>query len=76
MIHLAIRGYVSGEVLFEEQLTLFKDRPNLEGVIAEAAKRHVKALDDYTLHMVEIELLDEPDPLRRFHRFGSEVAPQ
>ena len=74
MIRLAIRGYVSGEVLFEERLTLLGDRPNLEGVIAEAAKQHV---DGPKLHMVEMEFLEgriTPDEERRLLQVLAEIA--
>jgi hypothetical protein len=74
MIRVAIRGYVGDEVLFEEQLTLFKDRPNLEDVIAEAAKRHV---DGPKLHMVEMEFLEgriTPDEERRLLQVLAEIA--
>ena len=72
MIRLAIRGFVSGEVQFEEQLTLFHDQA-IEDVIPDLAKRHAVALIDHELHMIEIEFLDEPDQNERFFRFGTDA---
>ena len=73
MIRLAIRGFVSGEVQFEEQLTLFHDQA-IEDVIPDLAKRHAVALIDHELHMIEIEFLDEPDQNERFFRLGTDPS--
>jgi hypothetical protein len=77
MTRLAIRGFVKGKVLFEDRVEL--DDPGLENLLPRLAEKHGLAMKDHTLHMIEIEFLDEPDPLARFFRFGTDpegmVAP-
>ena len=34
--------------------------------------KHAKALELYSRFMVELEFLDDPDPERRFFRFGTD----
>jgi hypothetical protein len=71
MIRLAIRGYVEGHQQFEELVTL-PDPAAVEHMIPVLATKHATALADHKLHMIEIEFLDEPNPLERFFRFGSD----
>ena len=73
MIRLAIRGYVEGHLKFEELVTL-PDPAAVEHMIPVLATKHATALADHKLHMIEIEFLDEPNPLERFFRFGSDPS--
>jgi hypothetical protein len=70
MIRLAIRGYAAGEKQFEDLLVL--DDEQLETHLSTVAENHAEALGSHALHMIEIEFLDEPNPLQRFFRFGSD----
>jgi len=65
MINLAIRGYVEGHLQFEELVTL-PDDAAVERMIPVLATQHATALADHKLHMIEIEFLDEPNPLEGF----------
>ena len=71
MIRLAIRGFVAGQKQFEDLLVL-NDDSKLESTIEHLANNHAEALTAHALHMIEIEFLDEPNPLARFFRFGSD----
>jgi hypothetical protein len=66
---LAIRGYHGKSLIFE-------DRVDVEGrdeVLPYFAEKHAKLLSGAP-HMIEIEFLDEPDPLQRFFRFGTDPS--
>jgi hypothetical protein len=69
MIHVAIRGYGSGKKQFEDRVDL-DDAKALEKL----RDKHLAALTTHKLHMFEIEFLDEPDPNRRFFRFGTDTS--
>lgn len=71
MIRLAIRGFVAGAQQFEDLLEL-NDDAELDARIAMLANDHAEALAAHALHMIEIEFLDEPNPLQRFFRFGTD----
>jgi hypothetical protein len=73
MIRLAIRGYAAGQVQFEEQLTLLDERA-IQDLLPDLAKQHADALAAHELHHIEIEFLDEPDPLQRFFRIGTDPS--
>jgi len=70
MNKLVFRGFVSGKLLWEEFAELEDDQ--LENVLPRLAEKHAKAMAGHELHMIEIELLDEPDPDQRFLRFGTD----
>lgn len=63
---LAIRGYAGRQKIFEEVIEA--DDADLERL----AERHLERLLAYERHMIEFEFLDEPDPLQRFFRFGTD----
>lgn len=73
MIRLAIRGFVAGQKQFDYLLDL-KDDAELEARIAILANDHAEALAAHDLHMIEIEFLDEANPLERFFRFGTDPS--
>lgn len=69
-MRIAVRGFVGGVRQFEEITENAR-----EDDIAALAERHVLrllALPGGDHHMIEIESLDEPDPLTRFFRFGTD----
>lgn len=66
-MRIIVRGYGDGKLVLQERVEL--TRPEDLQPIAE---RQLKTIAAYELHMVEIEFLDEPDPLQRFIRFGTD----
>lgn len=72
MIRVAIRGYVGGLVLFEDRVEM--DEGELELLLPKLAEKHGRALACHDLHMIEIEFLDELNPLERFFRFGTDPS--
>jgi hypothetical protein len=70
MIRLAIRGYAAGVLQFEGLLEAGEDK--LQELLPDLAQKHAEDLLEHRLHMIEIEFLDEPNPLQRFFRFGSD----
>jgi hypothetical protein len=73
MIRLAIRGYAAGQVQFEDLVTL-PDEEAIEHLVPGLAEKHAAALANHKLHLIEIEFLDEPDPMQRFFRFGTDPS--
>ena len=71
-MRLAIRGYVDGRRLFEDHVEI--PVASLEDRVAELAEKHAKSMAAHDLHMIEIEFLDEPDPMQRFFRFGTDSS--
>lgn len=69
-IRLAIRGFVGRAIQFEEFLTV--DLETMADVIPNLVERHAAALGSRQLHMIEIEFLDEADPMERYFRFGTD----
>jgi hypothetical protein len=69
MIRLAIRGYGDGQLLFDDSVELV-DLDDLEAL----AVQHTVILSRHESHMIEIEFLDEPDPLKRFLRLGTDPS--
>lgn len=70
-VSLAIRGYADGEQKFEDQVEL--DAAD-ERYIHLLAIKHAEALMKSELHMIEFEFLNEPDPMKRFLRFGTDTS--
>lgn len=72
MTRLAIRGIADRKIQFEERVDVkAKDEDTLLPAIAE---RHAKFMLAFALHVIEIEFLDEPNPLERFYRFGTDPS--
>ena len=61
---IAVRGYAGGVKVFEE---IVDDDSDM-------AQQHIKRVAHHPRHMIEIEFLDEPDPLERFFRFGTDAS--
>jgi len=72
MIRLAIRGYAAGVLQFEDRIETGAEK--LDTVIPRLAEKHAADLLEHRLHMIEIEFLDEPNPLERFFRFSSDPS--
>ena len=72
IVRLAIRGYGSGALQFEERVDV--DAAKLESLIPQLAAKHVEALSAHRLHMIEIEFLDEPNLNQRFYRMGTDPS--
>lgn len=81
---LAIRGYLrstddsgtlfKAELLFHDHLEV--DDVELGDVLENLAEKHAGMMMSYAprLYMVEIEFLDEPNPMERFFRFGTDPS--
>ena len=70
--HLAIRGFAHSELIFEDRIEVHDS--DIEGLLPALAEKHADAMAANELGMIEIEFLDEPDPLQRFFRFGTDPA--
>ena len=71
-IHLAIRGFAGKRKVFEDRAYVEVDQ--LQNVLPQLAEAHVTKLVAHELHMIEIEFLDEPDPMERYFRFGTDPS--
>jgi hypothetical protein len=67
-MRLAFRGYCDGQKVMEE----FVDSDAEIGATAEAQLQRLKNIVGDKPNMVEIEFLDEPNPMKRFFRFGTD----
>lgn len=67
------RIFVAGELLGEEgPMELEED--SLDTLLSEMAARHARLVGPDRPFMVEIEFLDEHDPMARYFRFGTDPA--
>ena len=73
MTRIAIRGFIGGVKQFEEAVDVSESGEELEG-LAEKHALAIVARAGGEKHMIEIEFLDEPDPLQRFLRIGTDPA--
>jgi hypothetical protein len=64
---IAVRGFAGGVRVFEEIMEANTVNPDL-------AKQQINRVAHHPRHMIEVEFLDEPDPLRRFFRFGTDTS--
>ncbi len=71
MTRLAIRGYGSGVLRFEERLDV--EDGEIDTLVPELAEKHALALIEYESHMIEIEFLEDPAN-ERFVRFGTDPS--
>ena len=70
-----MRGWKRGKLVFEERYEVTPD--SLDSIPEAAAERHAELLTDNgrdAPHMVEFEWLDEPNPLQRFTRIGTDPS--
>jgi hypothetical protein len=72
MIRLAIRGFAGRVQQFEDRVELNEEE--LEGLLPALAEKHAAAMAAHALHTIEIEFLDELDPMDRFFRFGTDPS--
>jgi hypothetical protein len=72
ILRVAIRGFVGKKVLFEDRVDV--DSDDLDELLPALATKHGAAMAQHRLHMIEIEFLDEPDPLQRFFRIGTDPS--
>jgi len=73
MNRLAIRGFIRGVKQFEKRVEVNDNGDGLD-VLAERHAISLLALPGGDKHMIEFEFLDEPDPMQRFFRFGTDPA--
>lgn len=69
---VVFRGYIGGMKQFEERVDI---TAGFAAEIHGLADKHVEflmALPGGDRYMIEIEFLDEPDPLQRYHRIGTD----
>jgi hypothetical protein len=72
ILRVAIRGFAAGKVQFEDRVVIADT--DLEKLLPSLAEKHATAMAEHRLHMIEIEFLDEPDPLQRFFRIGTDPS--
>jgi hypothetical protein len=65
------RLWKEGELILEEQVSVPEE--NFNQSITALFEKHLKLVGG-ALHMIEIEFLDEADPLQRFLRFGTDSS--
>jgi hypothetical protein len=70
-IRVAIRGFAGRHrKVFEDRLDV--DTEEMDWLLSKLAKEHGEKLASHELHMIEMEFLDEANPLERFFRFGTD----
>lgn len=73
-MRVVIRGFAEGKLLFKDQVEVEGDDALEESLLLQLAEKHGDQIARHALHMIEIEFLDEPDPIQRFFRFGTDRA--
>lgn len=69
-LKIAIRGFARGKRVFEDRLEVSDSE--MENLVPSLAEKHATAMANHSLHMIEVEFLDELDPKSRFFRFGTD----
>lgn len=72
MIRVIMRGFLKGDPVFTDHQEI--DPDDIEGLIGRVAEQHARMMAAGEIDMIEIEWLDEPDPLQRFFRIGTNPA--
>lgn len=70
MLRLMIRGYIAGVKQFEEPVNCTPG-DDLELLVTRQVANLCGKPGGY-FHMIEIEFLDEPDPMQRYFRVGTD----
>lgn len=71
-IRLAFRGYAGPVLVLREEAEV--DVDEMETVLPKLAAKHVNIMAIYADVTLEVEFLDEPDPMKRFFRMGTTPA--
>ena len=71
MTRVIIRGFIGAVKQFEEEHVVDEHGSQIEN-LAEKHATKLLALPGGEKHMIEIEFADEPDPLQRFFRIGTD----
>jgi hypothetical protein len=72
LINIAIRGFVGRKRVFEDRFKL--EESTLDQLLPDLAEKHGRAIASNEINMIEIEFVDEPDPLQRFFRIGTDPS--
>lgn len=72
ILRVAIRGFAAGKIQFDDRVVI--DSNDLAKLLPDLAEKHAAAMAAHRLHMIEIEFLDETDPLQRFFRIGTDPS--
>jgi hypothetical protein len=70
-MRIIVRGYGDGELRFKDHIAL-DDVDDAMLDIFRLAESHREKLKPWDCWLIEVEFLDEPDPLQRFLRFGTD----
>jgi hypothetical protein len=68
-MRIIVRGWGDGALIFQEAIEF--DEPD---DAMPKAMEHVALMTRFEKCLIEIEYLDEPDPLQRFFRMGNDAA--
>ncbi len=69
-MRIAVRCWAGGELLWIDRVTITNDDE-----VPQLVEKHAHSLaHEQRPHMLEMEFLDEPDPLQRFFRFGTDPS--
>ncbi len=71
-MRVTVRGFAGKQIVFKETVDVPDDEE--QSAIALIADRHIGMLSHYPQHVIEMEFLDEPDPDKRFFRFGTDPS--
>ncbi len=71
IVRNAFRGFSEGRLLFED-LIIAEDGEPFERAVEQAMQAHAEEILAHEKHVIEVEDLDEPDPMQRFTRFGTD----
>ena len=67
-MRLAIRGFAGDKRIFEDIVA------TEDADIDALAESHAERMLDYDLHIIDYGFVDEPDPIKRFFRIGTDAS--